>query len=156
MAPFALVANLTTRWRHLHKLQIWPPDGTTCISSKFVHQMALLALALKLTTRLHHCIATLPWIALLAFSVNFELVSSSARVASVKFQKGVGQSGGHLGTKIRPSSSGSSGVWSGNLTTPYPTHFHRLPTHLSYLLNLSLGDLGQTPFDQSQSGGHGV
>ena len=32
MAPLALVANLATRWRHLHLLQIWPPDGTTCIS----------------------------------------------------------------------------------------------------------------------------
>ena len=43
MAPFALVANLTTRWRHLHRLQIWPPDGGTCISCKFGHQMAPLA-----------------------------------------------------------------------------------------------------------------
>ena len=24
-APLALVANLATRWRNLHKLQIWPP-----------------------------------------------------------------------------------------------------------------------------------
>ena len=34
-------------------------------------------------------IATLPWIALLALSVSIELVSSSARVTSVKFQQGV-------------------------------------------------------------------
>ena len=27
------------KW-HLHWLQIWPPDWDTCISSKFVHQMA--------------------------------------------------------------------------------------------------------------------
>ena len=27
-APLALVANLATRWRHLHLSQIWPPDGT--------------------------------------------------------------------------------------------------------------------------------
>ena len=43
MAPHTLVANLATRWRHLHKLQIWPPDGATCISYKFGHQMAPLA-----------------------------------------------------------------------------------------------------------------
>ena len=33
-------------------------------------------------------IATLPWIALLALSVSIELVSSSARVTSVKSQQG--------------------------------------------------------------------
>ena len=62
MAPLAFVANLTTRWRHLHKLQIWPPDGT--------------------------CIATLLWIALLALSVSIDLVSSSARVTSPNQQNG--------------------------------------------------------------------
>ena len=61
----ASVANLAIRWPCLHQLQIWPPGGATCI-------------------------ATLPWIALLASSVCIELVSSSARVTSVKFQKGVG------------------------------------------------------------------
>ena len=44
--------------------EIWPPDGATCI-------------------------ATLPWIALLALSVHIDLVSSSARVTSVKSQQGV-------------------------------------------------------------------
>ena len=34
------------------------------------------------------CIATLPWIDLLALSVSIELVSSSARVTSVKSQQG--------------------------------------------------------------------
>ena len=34
------------------------------------------------------CIATLPWIALLALTVSIDLVSSSARVTSVKFAKG--------------------------------------------------------------------
>ena len=43
MAPLTLVANLATRWRHLHYLQIWPPDGATCVSCKFGHQMAPLA-----------------------------------------------------------------------------------------------------------------
>ena len=51
----------------LHYFQIWSPDGATCISST--------------------CIATLLWIALLTLSVSIELVSSSARVTSVKFHK---------------------------------------------------------------------
>ena len=55
-----LVTILATRWRYLHYLQVWPPGGASCI-------------------------AILPWIALLAVSVGIELVSSSARVTSVKF-----------------------------------------------------------------------
>ena len=62
VAQRALVQNLVIRWRHLHCFQSWPPGRVTCI-------------------------ATLPWIALLALSVSIELVSSSARVTSVKFQK---------------------------------------------------------------------
>ena len=31
LAPIALVPNLATRWSHMHWLQIWPPNGTTCI-----------------------------------------------------------------------------------------------------------------------------
>ena len=52
-----LVANLATRWHHLHWFQIWPPDGATCISCKFGHQMAPLALLPKMATRLRclHC-----------------------------------------------------------------------------------------------------
>ena len=34
--------------------QIWPPDGANCISCKFAHQMAPLALVPYLTTRWHH------------------------------------------------------------------------------------------------------
>ena len=45
-------------------LRIWPPGCVTCI-------------------------VTLPWIVLLALSGSIELVSLSARVTSVKFQKGV-------------------------------------------------------------------
>ena len=102
MSSLTLVANLVTRWRHLHQLQIWPPHGATYFSCKFSHQMAPLALVANLATRWHHlhwfqswppgnvtCIATLPWIALLALSVSIEFVSSSARVTSVKFAKGV-------------------------------------------------------------------
>ena len=47
MAPLTLVANLATRWCHLHCLQIWPPDGTTCIDSKVGHQ--------ETSHRLPHC-----------------------------------------------------------------------------------------------------
>ena len=89
MELLALIANLATRRHHLHQLQIGSPSGTTCIGSKFGHQLAPFALLPKLATRLHHCIATLPWIALLALSVSIELVSSSARVTSVKSTKGL-------------------------------------------------------------------
>ena len=114
MVPLALVKILATRWRHLHWLQMWSPGGTTCISCKFYqlgeapciscksgHQVAPLALVQNLVFRWRHfdcvqcwppgcitCIATLPWIALLALSVSIELMSSSARVTSVKSQKG--------------------------------------------------------------------
>ena len=53
--------NLSTRivwnwfqWNFLNWLQIWPPDGANCISCKFTHQMAPLALVPYLTTRWHH------------------------------------------------------------------------------------------------------
>ena len=80
ITPLALVANLATRWRHLHCIQRWPPDCVTCI-------------------------ATLPWIALLALSVSIELVSSSARVTSVKSQQGLltqSLTEGHPDPKIGP------------------------------------------------------
>ena len=101
MAPLALVANLTTKWHLLHYLQIWPPDGTTCISCKFGQQMAQLGLVQIFVIRWCHfhclqslppgcvtCIATLPWIAL-STSVGIELISSSASVASVKSAQGL-------------------------------------------------------------------
>ena len=59
MGPLELVPNLATRWRHLHCFQSWPPGRVTGL-------------------------ATWPWIGLLAWSVSIELVSSSARVTSVK------------------------------------------------------------------------
>ena len=58
------VQNLVIRWRHLHWFQCCPPGWVTCI-------------------------ATLPGIALLTLSVGIDLVSSSARVTSVKSAKGV-------------------------------------------------------------------
>ena len=51
MAPLALVTNLVTRWRHLHKFQIWSPDGTAWISSEFGNQIAPLVLVPNLVTR---------------------------------------------------------------------------------------------------------
>ena len=75
MAQLALVQNLIIRWHHLHCLQSWPPG---CVS----------------------CIATLPWIALLALSVCIELVSSSARVTSVKFHKGLSRTDGQTSGPI--------------------------------------------------------
>ena len=39
-APLAWIANLTTRWRHLHLFQFWPPHSATYFSSNFGHQMA--------------------------------------------------------------------------------------------------------------------
>ena len=62
-----LEINSTTTWQHLLKFQIWPSDGTTCIScklggttcvgSKFGHQLVPLALLPKLATTLRylHC-----------------------------------------------------------------------------------------------------
>ena len=54
MAPLALVPNLATRWSHMHWLQIWPPDGTTCISYKLDHQVESFASVAKLSTRWRH------------------------------------------------------------------------------------------------------
>ena len=70
MAQLALVQNLVISWHHLHCLQSWPPGCVTCI-------------------------ATLPWIALLALSVSIDLVSSSARVTSVKSAQGLGVTQSH-------------------------------------------------------------
>ena len=53
------------------------------------------------------CIATLPGIALLALSVIIGLVTSSARVTSVKSAKGVSVSERHPDTKIGPGTPGS-------------------------------------------------
>ena len=57
VALIAMVTNSATRWRHLYWFELWPPGVT--------------------------CIATLPWNALL----GYQLVSSSARVTSVKSAK---------------------------------------------------------------------
>ena len=65
MAPLASVANCATKRQHLHWFKIWTSGGATCI-------------------------ATLPWIALLSLSASIELVSSSARVTSVKSANSLG------------------------------------------------------------------
>ena len=64
VAPLALDPSLVIRWRHLHLIPIWSSGGATCI-------------------------ATLPGIVLLSLSASIELVSSSARVTSVKSAKGL-------------------------------------------------------------------
>ena len=43
-----------SRWRHLHQLKIWPPDGTTCITYKFGQKVAPHALVVYLVTRYYH------------------------------------------------------------------------------------------------------
>ena len=66
MTPLEFIANLAIRWHHLHKLKIWPPEGTTCISttnsSKCCHQLAAIAFVDKLTTRRHllYCLQIWP------------------------------------------------------------------------------------------------
>ena len=51
MAQLTSLENLITRWRHFHRLQIWPPDRAKCIICKFDHHMAPLALVTDSTTR---------------------------------------------------------------------------------------------------------
>ena len=94
MAQLGLVQNLVIRWRHLHCLQSWPPGCVTCI-------------------------AALLWIVLFALSVSIDLVSSSARVTSVKSAKGGRtdrqtdiRTSGHPDPKIGPQ------VYLGPIKTP--------------------------------------
>ena len=82
----ALVLILAIRWRHLHKLQTWPPGWVTCI-------------------------ATLAWIALLVLSVSIELVSSSARVKLVKFHKRLLERTRHIDRTRRPGSDKNQFEW---------------------------------------------
>ena len=79
MAPLALVANLATRWRHLHCFQSWPPDCVTCI-------------------------ATLPWMDLLAYQLVLSWYphqpESHKSHSLHKVLEGV--TGGHPDPKIGP------------------------------------------------------
>ena len=43
MVPFALVANLVTKWYHLDWFIIWSSGGATCIGSKVGHQVVIVA-----------------------------------------------------------------------------------------------------------------
>ena len=85
MVPHPLVTILATctQGEFGHQLQIWP------LSSKFGHQVAPLALVPMLFTgtRLGHMHCHIAWNCPLTLSVSIELVSSSARVTSVKFTK---------------------------------------------------------------------
>ena len=138
MPPLELITNLATSWRYLHQLQFWPLGDVTCISWKLGHQVAPLAFIQHLVIRWRHlhwfqswpsggdtckfghqfastCIGTLTWIALLAISVSIELVSSSARVNSVKFVKGQWQRFGPIidGTPGIPGSDKNHPFWVG-------------------------------------------
>ena len=105
----------TFQFNRLETFEICSTGGATCISCKFGHQVAQLALVQHLVIRWRHlhcfqswppgwvtCIATLPGITLLALSVSIELVSSSARVTSVKSQKPFGLTDGQTNPKIGP------------------------------------------------------
>ena len=59
MAPLALVQNLVIRWHHMHKFQIWLPDGATWISSKLE----------KFTTQFTESI--IPWVRCTSGNVFF-------------------------------------------------------------------------------------
>ena len=141
MSWLALVPNLATRWRNLHQSEIWPPDSATCINFTtrwhHLHQLQICCpgwvtciatfaldclLAFNNMTKWHNlhwspgcitCIATLPWIALLTLSISIELVSSSARVNSVKFHKGLSVTDRRTdGLKDRtPGTPGSDRKW---------------------------------------------
>ena len=111
MAPLVLITNLATRWRHLHSfqfwpqygtlhwLQIWPPDGDTCIRSNFGPRWHL-ALVANSATRWHHlhwfqrwppgnvtCIATLPWIALWHYQLVLSLYPYQLVSPQLSFKK---------------------------------------------------------------------
>ena len=78
-------------WTKFSDHNAWSADGGTCISYKFDDQMGKITLVpsggITCISYKFACIATLPWIALLTLSGSIDLVSSSARVTSVKFHK---------------------------------------------------------------------
>ena len=100
LTPVPILAN---RRSHLYQFHVQPSDGTTCTSCIFGQQLGLLELVTSLATKCCHlhqfqfwppggatCIATLSRIALSTSSVGIELLSSSARVTSVKSANSVG------------------------------------------------------------------
>ena len=105
MAPLALVPKFATRLRCLHCFQSWPPGCITalphCLELPYWHYQLVLSWYLHQPSTLAN-FQTLPWIALLAFSVSIELVSSSARFTSVKSYKRLGVSDGHPDPKVGP------------------------------------------------------
>ena len=84
MEPPASVENWSTKWHYLRLFKIYSSGGATFIGSKAGHQVATLVDVANWVPGV-----TLTLTALLALSVSIELVSSSARVTSVKFAKGV-------------------------------------------------------------------
>ena len=69
------VLNFTITLHHLNWLQIWSPGGATCNSCK----LALITTLQSALLEFPHCLELPSW-----HSVSIELVSSSARVTSVK------------------------------------------------------------------------
>ena len=119
MAQLGLVQNLVIRWHHFQCLQSWPPGCITCI-------------------------ATLPWIALWPVSLSIELVSSSARVTSVKFHKGLGGTHGVTFGPIdrTPGLPGSDkkqiyGFYNCRVQSS-STHQAQIPNHAYYIKTMSV------------------
>ena len=54
VVQLTLIPNLATNWRHLHWLQIQPPDGAAYIGSRFSQHVVSLVLFSNLTTRWRH------------------------------------------------------------------------------------------------------
>ena len=74
MAPLALVPILATRWRHFHQLQIWPPDGATCM---------LVHLVISWPPGCVTCMATLQCVDCPFGIISIELLSDSYIVSIV-------------------------------------------------------------------------
>ena len=86
--------KLVKDWHNLHKLRVWPPGGANFI-------------------------ATLHWIALLA--VGIELVTLSARVTSVKSQKGLSRTDRQTDILTQRSDQGHLGPIKINVGIPIPS-----------------------------------
>ena len=96
VAKMAPPAHLATKWHSLDWFKIWSSGGAICIVCKVGHQVAELALP--------HCLGLSYWHLI---SVSIGLASSSVRVTSAKFQKGLLRKDRHPYPKIEPPIPGS-------------------------------------------------
>ena len=94
MVLHELVADVATRWHYLHQANScrFGQKLALLTSYKFGHQGVPLALVSILATRWCHFHAIWTRIALLTSAVGIELLSSSARVTSVKSANSLGVS----------------------------------------------------------------